>query len=498
MSQPTIVPDQSGLTRSRRIVRNATIDSAAEIIAKLGSFALYVVMARRLGQSGFGSFIFALSLTGLLIYFADFGADSLVTREVARDRARVHTYLSNSTAVQALASIPLLIVAVGVGVLGGYSPPARAAILLVGIGVAAENLTGTRWAVMAAYERMELIGISLITQRILTSGVGIAVLLAGGGLVLVSIVYLVGALVGLAVAEWALRRFLIRPQRALDRSTWLALIKAGFPIGLATLVFTVLLQLDVVLVGLLKGGAHNDQVAYYGAATRVVAATQFLSWSFAAAVLPALARDHRLHRADAAASYELGLKLIVSILLPIALGFILLARPFVRLVYGANFGGAVTPLQVLGATTLLYGINYIVGTAFIARDRPNDFTRSLLLVCAQNVAFNLVLIPRYGARGAAAAAVVSGLLLVVLNMRQASRTIGRIRLRRTLSGPLLAGSGMSAVILATGSNLVSGALLGGVAYVLALIAFERLAFPIDVATVRGLLQRSPRSVTPSP
>jgi hypothetical protein len=107
---------------------------------------------------------------------------------VARDHGRVHGYLANVAAVKLVLSIALLLVAAAIVNLGGWPADARAAVYIVGLGVAIENLGRTWHSVFQALERMEFISISLILQRVVTAAAGIAALAAGG----VGIAYAVG------------------------------------------------------------------------------------------------------------------------------------------------------------------------------------------------------------------------------------------------------------------------------------------------------------------
>ena len=59
---------------------------------------LFVVMARELGDTGFGVFTLGLSVATLVTVFGGFGQDGILTREVARDHERVHLYFANTLA----------------------------------------------------------------------------------------------------------------------------------------------------------------------------------------------------------------------------------------------------------------------------------------------------------------------------------------------------------------------------------------------------------------
>lgn len=470
-----------------RIARNATLRAGGEVLGKLASMAFFIAMARELGQDGFGDFIFALSLTTVLVMASGFGTEDLVSREVSRDHERVHSYLANAVTVKALLSIvPLLAAAVIVN-LGDWPADARAAVYIVGVGVAVENLGRSWHSVFTAYERLEMISISLVVQRSLTAAVGIAVLLSGGGLVAVSMVFAVGSVVGLLTAIQVLRRYVVTPRWEIDRSRWLPLLKAGVPIGLASFLFMLLLRLDASLLGFLTGGEDNSEVGIYGAAFRAVEATLFIPWALSGAVLPWLARQKE--DSNFVRGCELALKAISAVLTPIGLSFALFASPLIDLLYGPQYAEAVLPLRLLGVMTVMFGINNLSATMLISRDRPRDFMLIAAGVGAENVILNVILIPKYGADATAFNAALSGVLLATLSVGVIARRFGRVNLLLMFGGPTAGALAMTAVVLPAGLPFVPAAALGLCAYLGGLLAFERIAFPADFARLRSILWR---------
>src|SRR5688500_17179774 len=95
----------------RRILVNAGYRTIADVGSKIISIALYVVMARRLGDSGFGVFAFGLSFVTLVTTLGDFGQDRILTREVARDRGALKDYLGNTLALKLSLAMPALVLA---------------------------------------------------------------------------------------------------------------------------------------------------------------------------------------------------------------------------------------------------------------------------------------------------------------------------------------------------------------------------------------------------
>ena len=257
------------------------------------------------------------------------------------------------------------------------------------------------------------------------------------------------------------------------------------PLGATGLMLTALIKLDTVMLSVLSGG-DNTEVGYYSAAYRLVEATLFVSWSFTHAMLPPLARAEP---SDVSRLTALGFKALTLVLTPIGIGLMLFADPIVELFYGPSFDKAVAPLQLLGAMSVFYGVSFFSAAILVARGAAGAFVRPALLVLAQNLVANLILIPLMGATGAALNAVISGILLSAVGIRADRRESGTFSLTRAFGSPLVGGAAMAAITLAIGLPLIPAAILAVVTYVAAVAAFERLVFPADAKAALATLRR---------
>ncbi len=490
-AEPVTAPaGDDALASSKRIARNATARTAGEIVGKAASLVFLVVMARELGSAGFGDYTFAVSLSTVVVLGSGFGTEELIAREVARHRERVHDYLANVVAVKVLTSLILLVPITLVAKVSGQAADALLATFIIAIGIAVENLGRTWHSVFTAYERIEMISISLVVQRVFTAAVAVALLLTGHGLVMVSIVVTVSALIGLAINGWVLRRYVVAVHWRIDRSRWIGLIKAGVPIGIATVLFMLLLRIDAALLGLLAGGEDNSEVGIYGAAFRLVDATLFISLAFSASTLPWLSRQG--DTSTVARGYELGAKVITAVLMPPAMCFVLLAPQIIELLYGSSYDAAVLPLRMLGVVAVLYGINSLAATVLISRDRPKDFVRIIAVVVIANIVLNIFTIPRWGADAAAFNAALSGVVLAVASVVMIARCFGAVRPLRAFGAPLAGALAMSVLILAVPMPLLAAVAAGTLAYAAGALAFERIVYPVDLEMVlRTLPMRGP-------
>src|SRR3954452_20456162 len=91
-----------------RVATNTIARAAGEAVAKAASLAFYIVMARELGTHGYGSYVFALALTGTVLIGSRIGSQEPSARQVARERERAGYYLANVTGLKAVTSVGLL------------------------------------------------------------------------------------------------------------------------------------------------------------------------------------------------------------------------------------------------------------------------------------------------------------------------------------------------------------------------------------------------------
>ena len=142
----------SGATRT--IARNTVVQAAADILGKVATLAFYVVMARELGESGFGDFTLALSLALVLTVFAEFGTDEILTRTVAVERGTARQLLTDALLVKLAFGFAGVIGAVVVAFVGGYTAEVRAAVAILAVAAVVELLAKSFYATFQALDDM--------------------------------------------------------------------------------------------------------------------------------------------------------------------------------------------------------------------------------------------------------------------------------------------------------------------------------------------------------
>jgi len=78
----------------QRIAKNTAALFAAQFIASILGLVLTIFIARSLGDVIFGKYSFALAFTALFAVFSDLGYNTLLIREVAKDKSLANEYFN--------------------------------------------------------------------------------------------------------------------------------------------------------------------------------------------------------------------------------------------------------------------------------------------------------------------------------------------------------------------------------------------------------------------
>jgi O-antigen/teichoic acid export membrane protein len=474
------------VTDAEGIVANTTYRILAEIVSKLVSVAFYVVLAREVGDAGFGVFTFGFAFVSLVTTFAIFGQDAVLTREVARRRDLIDNYFANTLALKLVLALVALAAALAVATWLGMDGEKRLVILLLGLGVTAEALMATCFASLQAFDRLGLIPVVLLTQRTLTTAVGVPVILVAESVVAASAVYLGCAVFAFALCTALLFRRVVRPSLRVEAGAWWPLMRTALPIGVGSVFSMTLFRVDAAILALF---ATEAAVGDYGAAYRLFEATLFFTWSVGTAAYPLFARLTRDSPSSLQFIHDRALKLALVPTLPLAVTALILGPPLIALVYGSEFESGGTALMLLAPAIALFPIEHVSAGLLIAQRRQNLVAAFIGLVAVENVVANVIFIPIFSLHAAALNTSISELLLAIAFLTAGRRVAGSLDWRRVAAGPVLAGVLAGGAMFALRAWLLPAVAVGTIVYVVVLAVWERRRFPEDARAFSDLVLR---------
>ena len=372
-----------------------------------------VILARALGPEGRGEFVFALTVAALIAQVGNIGLLSSNTYLAARDTGLVGPLTVNSgwvTLWVAVVALGVIEVARVLGWLPGFT--LATSLLTCGVGaVTLGVLLGTN--LLVGIGRVGLFNALQICTSVLNLVGIVIVALLGLGVASYLVVSLVSAgVVGALAAAALLERG--RPALNFDTGLFSRGVRYASKAYLSALLAFMMLRVSVFLVRTLLG---PEDLGYYSVASQVTDTLGLVPASLALVLYPRLVRQD-LGR------YRFMLRNLVAIAVPLAAAcgaFELLAEPFVRILFGAPFLPAVPVLRWMLPGAFLLGTTTVVQQYVAASGLPRGLLGILALGLASGVALSLLLIPRYGATGAAMALSISYAVIFLLELGLAHR-----------------------------------------------------------------------------
>lgn len=452
------------------------------------AFVMTVIMPRYLGAEGYGRLYTAISLTGIMAILVEFGLNSLVAREVARRKEDAAKYLINASIIKVILWLVGSVV-LGVGVrIAGYPVETQIATAVLALSVLVSSISSLVVAILQADDRMRWIAASTMLEKIVYVGFGVAVLVAGRGVVAVAVVTLLSIVAAALLDLWWLRR--MSNEKPIRNGTETLDVKGLFVQALpffSVLFFgAIYFRLDVVFLSLMTSDAV---VGYYGAAYRLFQTTYILPEAFLFAFFPLFARLSPKAGDALGVAAQKSLDLLMLAGIPLTVGMAVLSSELISTLYGAtHFSESIPILQTLSIAVVLMYANGVFVQLLIATDRQKKLALTAGIAAVLNVTANVILIPLFGALGAALATVVTELLVIVFNFSfLPSRLRSQFRfgtiVRIGLSAAFMAG----VLLLLKGHLGLLGLLLAGIAAYFAAIFMLRAMPAEDWAMVRSAI-----------
>jgi O-antigen/teichoic acid export membrane protein len=460
----------------RRVAKNSLVPMALSVFNRGIDMVFAMLMLRILGAENAGKYYVAINIALWFETLANFGLNTLLTREVSKDPDQANRYLVNTTLLRFLTSLgaaaPIAIYILSLQASADpLAPDTTLAIILLVLGMIPGGINTGLTALFYAYEKIEVPAALATVSTILKVSLQTLALLLGLGFIgLAGVSIIVNLVTMILLGMLAFRTFFV-PHLQIDWRLQREMVGESYPLMINHLLATLFFKVDVVLLERMGGSAAtvsgNTVVGWYSTAYRWVEALNIIPSVFTLAVFPVISRQAESSRATLVGTYQLAVKLLVMVALPFAVWTAWAATGLVRILGGSQYlpHGAIA-LQLMIWSIPIGWINSVTNYVLIALGQQRMLTRAFVVGLGFNLAANIVLLPRYGYPAAAIVTIFSELVLLLVFYRYLRASLAPMPWFTLLWRPSLAAIGM---ILAVWSGWrvywLVGLLGGGIVYV---------------------------------
>lgn len=469
----------------QRFAKNTVALFIAQIISSILSILLGIFIARNLGDIALGKYSFAYSFVIFFSIFIDLGYGTFLIREVARDKSKVNTFVSNLISMRAiLGTIVFIFIIITINLMG-YPSDTKNVVYLFAFYILIDSFATIYRSVYRAFERMEYEAFIKILSNLLRVSLALLFIFLGYGLIVIGLLFIFSGIFELFISTIVCERKFVKSKTEIDFSFFKTTIKIALPLVMVSLFKTVFIKADTIMLSIMKGDAV---VGWYTAAYSLVLGLRFLPGLIVTAVVPTLSYYYVTSKTRLKSIYEKYFRYLIILGLPAATGITLLSDKIILTVYGAQFTNSIIALQILSWDVLLIFLYTLLSGLLISIDWQNKMAIAAGVTALMNVFINIILIPYYSYIGAAVATVISESFLLIIYFYLVSKKIYLLSIHKILAKPLVSLVVMSIFILYFNwLNLYILVIVGAIIYLGTLYLIKGISKE-DLALIRQILK----------
>lgn len=394
-----------------RLARGGFHSFAAGAASAAAAFAVQILLARVLGVEGFGSYSYALVWLNFVALFGAMGCETVAVRYVASYTGtgalgKLHAFMRWVLRVPPGFSLGLGGLAALILVIPGLvSAPVRPVMLVAAALLPLLVFLKMTAAILQGAKRVAAgIAIQGVLRPVLIGAFVAAIALAGQGVLSPQRVMWVNFGVTLVVAILSYRMVV----GVLPGAMWSAPVeseaslwrRAAWSHFLISAFQTLLVYTDVLLLGLLRS---TREAGIYTVVAQISGMIAFGVTAINTIAAPLIAERHALGKRDEVRRVLYLATLGMTIYGVLVAGAIIAFRTPILALYGPDFVPGATALVVLVAGQLVIAFNGPVGFVMTMTGHERTASAYVGATAGLNLVLNLLLIPRFGLIGAAAA-----------------------------------------------------------------------------------------------
>ncbi len=477
------IENQSGQNLIDKIARNTGIVIVGKVARGLIEMAIVILLARYLGVNNFGIYSFVFAYLGFFGMITDFGIESILVREISRDRSRADKLTGDVIAMKIVLSLLAIILAAVVISILGYSLDTRLLVYVASLRFLVSFRT--------VYVEIFRVDLKMFYPALVEILSGILKIMLFITLILLK-VSLIGFIIASIIVNFfgfilirSFSRRIIKPKLKADFNSWMYFLKESWPLALTTVFIAISMRIDQIMLFHMRG---KEAVGYYSAAVTLAEAFNIIIASFMIPVFPLMSKYFKISTRTFISLYRLSYKYMFMLIIPIAIGVTVLSKQIILLIYSNRFLNASSALSILIYSEVFIYFAMIQNYILISTGKQKLNLAFIGSASVMNIILNLFLIPKYGILGASFATVVSYAWVCTLSLLLPSTYSYSLAGWAVMPKPIVASLVMAIYLYYTKNNLVIS-ISGGILLFFSIMLLINGIQKQDIDIARQLLWR---------
>nr|WP_319374849.1 flippase [uncultured Methanobacterium sp.] len=425
------------MSKVKVIAKNVGFLFISQIISYIIGFFITLYTARYLGTEGFGILSLALSISAIVGVCSDLGFNSLIVREVARDKKVGSKFVTNVLLVKlALVIITFGITALIVTALN-YSELVKSVIYVITISVILGSFSGIFNSIFQAHEKMEYLALgTIINSVLLFIGTFIGLYYHYGIIYFAWIYAISSSFVFIYIFLAYILKFSLPSIGEIDLGFCCINFREALYFGITAALVSIYFYVASILLSIFDS---NYAVGVFNAAWRLIFVFLFIPNAIILALFPVMSRHFTSAKDLLEFEYNQTFKYLSVISVFILVYGFIFAEEIINICYGSNYIDSVITLKIIIFVVPIIFLTSLFGNLLGSVNRQRFVTIVAVVNAIINVAFNIILIPKLSYIGAAAVTVLTESIGFLLMFMYISKYIFKISILNNLIKIILIG-----------------------------------------------------------
>ncbi len=396
------------------LAKNSFWLTVTNIGGNLIKMIVVIYAARLLGATEYGLFSYALGVAATFTIFSDLGLSWLIAIHLVQREKTQEAYLLTVMLLRVSFALAVIVLTVAVGPLIVKLPDAKLLIPIAALIMFFEDGRSLLTNFARAENRMDKEAFGYIVANILIVVFSLIGLRYSSTAWMLMLMYLVGNALGVLAMLAPVRKSvkeMFHKFQGFRFSFAIAkdILVVAIPFGLASALSTFMLNTDTLIIGWFRTATD---LGYYAAALRPISAFSLIPTILVGSSLPLIARLAKEENRDLLKKLiERLIAVSFAVVLPLAVGGIILASPIIHFLYGKEYAGAIVSFQLLFVTLAITYPSSIVNNLIFSFKKLKIFTLAMIVGALGNAVLDLLFIPPFGIAGSVVATI--GTLIII-------------------------------------------------------------------------------------
>lgn len=371
------------------------------------SVIIGIWLARYLGPENFGIFSYVLAFVGLFGFLANLGVNELLARDLVATPEKRDKLMGTAFIINLIGGFLAVVLTI------------FASQFLVGnnlakilIAIWSTNFLISAFAVPSVFFRANVQAkfnsLTQIICIIVSSLMKVALIIFDAGIIWLMAIYIFDYIFGVSLYFYFYKKSGLNFRDwSFDKDIFKSFLSVSWLLMLSSVATSIYMKIDQVMIG---SYLDNIAVGLYAAAVKLVEVWYFIPLLICNSLFPAIVNA----RKDSLVKYYDRLNnlylLLFLLAIFIALPLSLISPWLVKILYGANYLGSITILQIYVWSGIGLFLNFGISQQLLVENRIKLLFILNLVGMVVNVILNIILIPKIGVNGAALATLVSYLI----------------------------------------------------------------------------------------